>query len=182
MELTPDLAFIPERHSAQILFTNDGYVTYALPNDFAKNGDVSRVEIMLEICSEAAGYNEHFESDVSFFLNDKRVCVYTAPGDFGARYGKYTPDWWFGESTKYGMPVTFSVTADGVYLNGKHISKTPTPNDLELGKGNRILFRIEVEKDAKHRGGFNLFGDKFGDYDIPIVFTAYVDKNKQLAK
>lgn len=37
-------------------------------------------------------------------------------------------------------------------------------------------------KKILRRGGFNLFGDKFGDYDIPIVFTAYVDKNKQLAK
>lgn len=131
---------------------------------------------MLEICSEASGYNETYQSDISFFINDKRLCVYTSPGDFGARYGKFTPDWWYKESTKYGLLVTIAVTDKGIWLNGELVNKNITLNDLNLSNGNRILLRIEVEENAKHKGGFNIFGEKFGDYDIPIVFTAYMKK------
>ncbi len=167
-------SFMTERHAAQLLYTNEGYVTYALPNDFAENRNIERIELMLEICSEAAGYNEHFESDISFFINGKRLCVYTSPGDFGARYGKFTPPWWYSESTKYGLLVTIAVTNKGVWLNGELVNKNIALRDLDLAVGNRILLKIEVEETAKHRGGFNIFGEKFGDYDIPIVFTAYM--------
>ncbi len=171
--------FMPERHAAQILWTYDGYVTYAVPNGFIKTGNVDSVELKLEICAEAFGYNETYKSDISFFINDKRLCVYTSPGDFGARYGKFTPDWWYKESTKYGLLVSIAVTDKGVFLNGELVNKNITINDLNLSNGNRILLRIEVEENAKHKGGFNLFGEKFGDYDIPIVFTAYMKNNRR---
>lgn len=170
--------FNSDRHATQILYTDEGYVTYAIPNGKLKSRDVERIELMLEICSEANGFNENYQSDISFFLNDKRICVYTAPGDFGARYGKYTPDWWYKESTKYGLLVTIAINDKGVWLNGELVNRSLTLRDLDLAAGNRILLRIEVEENAKHKGGFNLFGDKFGDYDIPIVFTAYMKKTK----
>ena len=170
------MEFDARRRDTQILYTDEGYVVYAIPNAFAKHGEIKRVELKLEICSEANGYNETYESDISFTINGKRVCTYTSPGDFGARYGKYTPAWWFKESTKYGLLITIAVTDGGVWLNGELVNKAVTLKDLDLAAGNKITLRIGVEDDAKHKGGFNLFGEKFGDYDIPIVFTAYFNK------
>lgn len=168
-----NLVFAENRKNAQILWTNDGYVEYAFPNLYAINKDVEQIEINLEICSEARGFNENFVSDISFFLCGKRLCVFECPGDYGKRYGKYTPAWWYSESTKYGLLTTISVTDRGVFLNGKFICNSVKLKDLKLGEGSATRFRIEVEKNAAHRGGFNLFGEKFGDYNIPIVFTAY---------
>ena len=58
-------------------------------------------------------------------------------------------------------------------LNGKTVSNSTNLKDLKLDEGFATRFKIAIEKDAVHKGGFNLFGEKFGDYNIPIVFSAY---------
>ena len=40
---------------------------------------------------------------------------------------------------------------------------------LHLDKGNYISFRLGVKPDARHVGGMNLFGEKFGDYAQGLV-------------
>ncbi|MGN1039818.1 MAG: ArsR/SmtB family transcription factor [Candidatus Fimimonas sp.] len=168
-----NLVFAENRKEAQILWTSDGFVEYAFPNVYALNKKIDQVEINLEICSEARGYNEDYVSDISFFINDKRLCVFQCPGDYGKRYGKYTPSWWYNESTKYGLLTTISITDKGILLNGKTVNNSIKLKDLKLDEGLATRFKIAIEKDAVHKGGFNLFGEKFGDYNIPIVFTAY---------
>lgn len=168
-----NLAFAENRKNAQILWTSDGFVEYAFPNLYAVNKQIGQVEINLEICSEARGYNEDYISDISFFINDKRLCVFQCPGDYGKRYGKYTPSWWYNESTKYGLFTTITITEKDVLLNGKTVSNSTNLKDLKLDEGFATRFKIAIEKDAVHKGGFNLFGEKFGDYNIPIVFSAY---------
>ena len=61
---------------------------------------------------------------------------------------------------------------DGTYLNEKRVSEI-TVDDLNLVNNDVLVFRIEVKPDAKHVGGFNLFGKTFGDYpqDIDIAIT-----------
>ena len=73
--------------------------------------------------------------------------------------------------------TTVSVRKSGVYLNGELINKRVTISDLKLDSGNRTTFTIAVKETAEHLGGFNIFGEKFGDYNQAIVFTAITDTN-----
>lgn len=176
MSNQPWNVFSPQRHSAQIIWTNSGYVTYAIQNSYATGQLPRSVNLSLEICSEANGYNHNYPSDITFYINDVELCTWTCPGDFGDRYGKYTPDWWFAESTKYGLLTNVTVRRSGVYVNETLMNPNVTIKDLSLEKGNRTTFTIGVKENAVHKGGLNIFGEKFGDYPQDIVFTAIYDK------
>ena len=162
--------FCKERFLAQILWTTHGFITYPISNNILQNSKIKSLEISLEICSEARGYNENFPSDITFLLNDIELCTYMCPGDYGDRYGKYTPNWWYPESTKYGLLTIITIRDDGVYLNGIKVNKNVTINNLNFEK-NYSTFTIKVKDDAIHKGGFNLFGEKFGDYNQGIRIT-----------
>jgi predicted transcriptional regulator len=173
MENSPHQAFLSGRHNAQIIWSNGyGSLSYAFPNDFTLNGNLSEISFSLEICSEARGFNSDYPSDITFSVNDIEVCIFTSPGDYGDRYGKFTPPWWYPESTKYGLLTNISIRDRGVFLNEKLVNKTIGLADLNLSNGHKMTFKLEVKKDAQHAGGFNIFGDKFGDYAQHINFTA----------
>lgn len=178
MENQPNKAFLDGRHEAQIIWSHGyGSLTYALPNEFALRGALSEINFSLEICSEARGFNTNYPSDITFSINEVELCTFISPGDYGDRYGKFTPPWWFSESTKYGLLTTVSIREQGVFLNEKLVNKKINLDALKLTEGKRMTLRIEVKKDAEHTGGFNLFGDKFGDYNQSIVFTAVYKRN-----
>ena len=173
MENNPNDIFNPNKTNAQIIWNkNSGYITYALPSDFAFKGSLSEITISLELCSETNGYNLDFPSDITFSLNDIELCTFLSVGDFGDHYGKFTPPWWFSESTKYGVLTTISIKENGVYLNEKLVNKKVTLNTLDFTKSLKTTFKLQVKEDAEHVGGFNIFGEKFGEHNQAIVFTA----------
>lgn len=170
---SPEDAFLNERHNAQIIWNSKaGYLSYAFPNSYSVNKNLESLEFSLEICSEAYGYNHNFPSDITFSINNVELYTWTCQGDYGDHYGKYTPSWWFIESTKYGDLVSISIRKDGVYFNGKIVNKDVTLSKLNLSNGNKTNFKIEVKEDARHCGGFNVFGEKFGNYNQPIKMVA----------
>lgn len=160
--------FCNERKDIQIIWTDGGHITYPIENNLFAKHKIDSIEISLELCSEARGYNENYPSDITFRLNDKELCTYTCPGDFGDRYGKYTPDWWFPESTKYGLLTIITIRHDGVYLNGQKVNKNVTCASFDFTKKNYSTFTIMTKEDAINNGGFNIFGEKFGDYNQSI--------------
>ena len=169
----PHNAFVAGRHDAQIIWSEGyGSLLYAIPNHYAQNGTLNEIKISLEICSEAPGYNNNYPSDITFSINGIEVCTFVSLGDYGDRYGKFTPSWWYPESTKYGILTNISIRPNGVFLNEKLVNKKITLTDLRLQESNKTTFGIAVKKDAQHPGGFNIFGNKFGDYDQNIIFTA----------
>jgi len=173
MENSPSLAFIPEKAKAQIIWNKySGYLTYAIPNDYAFKDNLTELNISLEICSETNGYNANYPSDITFSINDVELCTYFSAGDFGDHYGKYTPSWWFIESSKYGVLTKISIRKNGIYLNEKLVNKKISLSSLNLANSNRTSFKIEVKKDAKNVGGFNIFGEQFGEFNQGIIFTA----------
>ena len=66
------------------------------------------------------------------------------------------------------------ITPSCVYLDEMAIS-THTIETLGLQDGNYITFRIGVKEKARHQGGVNLFGEKFGDFAQGLVYM--VDYN-----
>ena len=160
--------YSPIRFLAQLIWFDSGYLEYTVPADGVDASKILSVSVSAEICSEAPDYDESWKSDIFFELNGKELCVYNSPGDFGARRGNLTPEWWSG--TQYGLIKCVEVTQQCTFLDGKPVSNV-TLSDLDIQNHPVFTFRIGVRDDAKNKGGLNIFGKKFGDYAQHIVFT-----------
>lgn len=156
----------PGHVQARHLWFGSGYVEYRLPNYLLNNQIPESLDISLEICSEAPGYNENWPSDISFHLGGVAIGTWTCPGDFGAVRGVYTPEWH--QNSQYGLLKTISVRRDGSYIDGLRLSDVKLA-DLDVRFGLDIPFRIVVEDTAVNCGGVSLFGRGFGNYDQDIL-------------
>lgn len=164
-----DTFFSPERAEAQLLWMSGGWVEYRIPNGAIKGREVVSLSIIIELCSEAPNYNNNWLSDITFWVNGIEVCTFLCEGDYGGRRGRLNPKWLHDSSTQFGVITNISVTENVVYINetgvaGLKISK------LMLDEGDYISLRIGNKDDAKNVGGFNIFGEKMGDYSQNILF------------
>jgi predicted transcriptional regulator len=165
----PDSFLSPERMKAGLLWFESGWVEYKFPNNsLLKGRPATRLELVLELSSETPGTNKSWLSDISLTINNVEVGQWTSPGDFGDRRGKLTPGWWKLEGSQYGLLKNWSVTADGSYVDGVKISDV-TLDQLNLGDHHSVKVRLGVKDDAENRGGMNLFGRSFGNYEQDIV-------------
>lgn len=165
----PQGFYSPEKHTAQILWFAEGYVEYRFSNmQLQKLKQIKSLEFSFEICSEAPGYNNHWKSDITFWVNGLELGSFTSPGDYGGRRGKLTPFWWGENLTQFGILKTISITDEGTFLDGKPFSPL-TAQDYRLQEWNYISFKLGVKKDSHYVGGVNLFGEKFGDYPQNIL-------------
>ena len=44
-------------------------------------------------------------------------------------------------------------------------------NQLNLNEDNKVTFKVESKENAKNKGGFNIFGKNFGDYNQDIEMS-----------
>ena len=163
--------YSPLRSQAQLIWFSKGYLEYRFPNILNFLLKIDEISFSMEICSEAKGFLEDWPSDITLSINDNEIGTYTSPGDFGLRRGKLTPPVWANGSTQYGLLKTFSVRDNGCFLDGQLLNSFVTLNDLKLSEYPYISLKIEVKEDAKHVGGINIFGPKFGDYPQGIVMN-----------
>lgn len=167
----------PSRYKAQLIWLSCGFLEYRFSNSFLKNNSVNRVRFSFEICSEALGYNNDWPSDITISLNTHEIGLLHCKGDFGGRKGVLNPDWWYATSTQYGELRTVEITDEGCFIDDLQVSKENIYT-LGLPYGDYIKFRLESKRDATYCGGFNLFGEKFGDYPQDIVMELYNDKKE----
>lgn len=165
----------PSRYKAQLIWLSCGFLEYRFSNSFIKNNSVNRVKFSFEICSEALGYNNDWPSDITISVNTHEIGILHCEGDFGGRKGALNPDWWYDTSTQYGELRTFEITDEGCFIDGIQVSKENIYT-LGISFGDYIKFKLESKRDARYCGGFNLFGEKFGDYPQDIVMELYQDK------
>lgn len=163
--------YSPLRTRAQLLWFQQGYIEYRFPNLANPLLPLHEISFQMEICSEAPGFLEDWPSDITVSVNGHEVATYCSPGDFGARQGRITPSSWPAGRTQYGLLKTFSITADGGYLDGHLINPRVCLEDLKLSECPYISLRIEIKPDADHIGGINIFGEKYGDYPQGIVMN-----------
>ena len=106
----------PNRHKAELLWFSSGTITYKFPSiDSSKQA--KSISFSLEICSETLYSRNDWPSDITFYVNGNELLTWTSPGDFGGRRGKFTPDYWFINSTQYGLLKTITIDKNGVYLD-----------------------------------------------------------------
>lgn len=162
--------YLPNRMSAQIIWSSSGYVEYKFPNQLPKRADLKSISLSLEICSEAPNYRENWKSDITVWINGADCGTWMSPGDFGSRRGRLTPVSWSSGSTQYGLLTTWEVRKDGCYINENRVGDTYI-GMLGIKENEPMVIRIGNKKDAKYIGGFNIFGEKFGDHPQNIVLT-----------
>ena len=167
----------PERIDARLLWFSEGYISYKLPNSL-KIGEVcTELQIGMELASEAPGYTPYYPSDISFRLNDTYLGYFTSPGEFNDRRGIFTPSWWFENLGQYGKLKLLTINENGCFIDGLKISKVSI-NDLLITPQKDIVFSIEVAHDAANKGGVNIFGKGFGDYDSGITVKMFYSVEK----
>ena len=158
-----------KRFGADILWLTKGYVEYMIPCIIPKNSSITKLEISMELSSEAPGSNADWPSDLYFSLNGNELGFWTSPGDYAERPGLFTPDWWFSNWNQYGLLKTLTVDRDGTYMDHERLSGIGL-DSLALRADKPIYFRIEVPDKASHIGGLTLFGRNFGNYNQDIEF------------
>ncbi|OPA75592.1 transcriptional regulator [Paenibacillus selenitireducens] len=163
-----------ERFQAKILWFGNGYIEYKIPNFLLANQNPLELVISLEIASEAPMTNNNWPSDISFYLNQVKLGIWTSPGDFGDNRGKYNPPWWPDNVNQYGLLKNLIINRSGTFMDGNPIS--PVTIDQIGMRDKQWTFRIAVEKDAENVGGLTLFGKNFGNYNQDMMFRLYYDK------
>ncbi len=160
--------YSPLRTTAKIIWLSKGYLEYRFPNTSIQSNYPKSVEISAELCSEAPNYRLDWKSDITLWVNGFECGTWRCPSDFGGRRGRLNPSWWSDCLTQYGILKTWTINANGVYLDGCKVSNT-TINEIDLLKYHYISVRLGNKDDAKYKGGLNIFGDSFGDYAQNIV-------------
>ena len=166
----PRTFYLPERSQAEKLWFSEGDISYVFPLK-SRRHKYSEMSFSFEICSETACHNPDWPSDITIYINDEELTTFTTIGDFGGRRGKFTAQNWSLTSTQYGTLKTVSVTENGVFIDNVLVRSDITFNDLYFKNNLFLKFTLAVKPDATHRGGLNLFGKRFGDYQQAIVMT-----------
>jgi predicted transcriptional regulator len=174
----PGTFFSPDRVKAALVWFEKGYVEYKFPNNalYSENGALKRLELSVEMSSEVPGTDKKWLSDISVWINEVKIGIWTSPGDFGDRRGKYTPPFWKLEGSQYGILTTWEVGEGGTFVDGKKASSVSL-EDLRIPAHHSIKVRIGVDESAAHVGGLNIFGKGFGDHDQDIVLKLYPELN-----
>jgi len=162
--------FLPDRIAAQILWTSRGFVEYKFPFVLSNGITPKRLILSFEACSEAPNFKENWKSDITIWINGLDCGTWQSPGDFGSRRGRLNPSWWDSGVSQYGKLTTLEVTEVGSLINSQ-IASTICINDLDLSTKAPINIRIGNSPDANYIGGFNLFGEKFGDFEQNIILS-----------
>lgn len=157
----------PDRFTANILWFTKGYVEYTIPNLIPSNQRITQLSISAELSSEAPGIDNNWPSDISFYINDTKIGMWTSPGDFGDVHGIFTPQWWPQNWNQYGLLKLLVINDYGTYIDGLKISDVSTLS-LHLDYSSDIRLRLAVENDSEHVGGITLYGKSFGNYDQDI--------------
>ena len=157
----------PDRFTANILWFTKGYVEYTIPNLIPSNQRITQLSISAELSSEAPGIDNNWPSDISFYINDTKIGMWTSPGDFGDVHGMFTPQWWPQNWNQYGLLKLLVINDYGTYIDGLKISDVSTLS-RHLDYNSDIRLRLAVENDSEHVGGITLYGKSFGNYDQDI--------------
>ena len=114
----------PERFNAHIAWYTDGYLTYRFPNMLHSSQKPKELQFSFEIAGEAPGGVENYPSDITFYVNDMKVCIDECPGEIFDRRGRFTPDWWESSFGQFGRLKLLSITEEGTFLDGVRMGDT----------------------------------------------------------
>ncbi|QPC82026.1 helix-turn-helix domain-containing protein [Phototrophicus methaneseepsis] len=168
----PSAFYEPEHIYAQRLWFHHGYVEYRFPNRMPPQTTPESLHLSFEACSEAVTHHYNWPSDISVWINGVELGVWTSPADFGGERGMLTPEWVNVDSSQYGLLKVWRVDNMGTFIDGTQVSDVSL-SELYVTENDFISVRIGVRPDARHVGGINIFGKKYGNHPQDIVLTIH---------
>lgn len=162
----------PERLQAGILWFQEGYIEYRIPNMIPKNQRISQLTFCFEISSTKQGMGPEAQSCVYFYLNNVRLGNWISPGDMGGIKGIYTPNWWDVKTRQYGLLKMIVINESGTFLDGLKISETSL-KEFCLDDHSDIRFRFAVKNTPEYQGGIVLYGSGFGNYNQDVMVRVH---------
>ena len=166
--------FMPERANAEILWTSGGFVEYMFANTLPLQAGIRSVELVMEVSSEAPGYENDYPSDLTVWINGVELGTWTSPGDFGGVRGRLNPHWWADNMNQNGLLKVWQVDREGSSVDGLGLSKVRI-DELGVKPWEPIKVRLGVKPDSPHQGGFSLFGKGFGNYEMDMILRISYD-------
>jgi predicted transcriptional regulator len=160
--------FMPERATAEILWSSGGFVEYMFANTLPLNATVTAIDLAMEVSSEAPGYNNTYPSDLTLWINDVEVGTWCSPGDYGGTRGRLNPHWWPDNMNQSGILKVWQVDQAGSTIDGVPLSAV-TVNQLSIEPWQATRVRLGIKADSPHQGGFTIFGRGFGNYELDLV-------------
>jgi predicted transcriptional regulator len=167
--------FSPDRIHAQLVWFTSGFLEYRFSNTDIKSEKIHELSFSFEACSESAGYNNDWPSDITVWINSTEVFTFRSPGDFGGKRGANNPDWWPDEATQYGELHHLEISDAGCFGDGRKTCGH-TLDSLRIVEGDYIAFKIGIKENAECAGGINLFGEYFGNYKQSIEMIARLER------
>lgn len=164
----PASFYDPARTDAQLLWFHHGYVEYRVAHRLPPTADLQSIHVSAEVCSEAPLHHDDWPSDVTLWLNGIEVGSWTSPADFGGQRGTLTPGWWEDHNSQYGLLKVWQVNPDGTWVDGIRVSDVRL-TALRIADRPFLTVRLGVMPRARHVGGLNLFGRRFGNYPQDLV-------------
>lgn len=164
----PRSFYEPVHKDAQLIWFRSGHVEYRFPNRIPYGVRVEELELSAELCSEAPYSQPDWPSDITLWVNDKEIATWTSPGDFGGERGFLTPSWWETHNTQYGHLKRWRVNGSGSYVDGTKLSNF-TVDELNIHSKPYISIKLGVKREASNKGGMNLFGKAFGNYEQDLI-------------
>lgn len=163
----PETFYVPERIKAEVLWFAKGQIEFTFVRSLPPRATAKRLDVSAEICSEVAGWNNHWASDITLWVNGVEIGTWTCPGDFGGERGRLNPSWWQDRYSQFGLLKNWTVDESGSFVDGVKLSGV-TIADLGVD-GSPIRVRIGNKDDARNAGGVTLFGKTFGNYEQDLV-------------
>lgn len=171
----PSAFLSPSRASAGLIWFSHGFIEYRFSKDmYDLSRKIKSLTFSMEICSEFPSHNNSWLSDITVWFNDIELGYWTSPGDFGGSRGKLTPLWWDINSSQFGLLTRWKIDKNGTYVNQNKISDL-TLEDIDIDNVDLLNLKIGVKKDANHRGGINIFGKNFGNYEQGVKLEIEVE-------
>jgi len=164
----PASFYDPARTDAQLLWFHHGHVEYRVAHRLPPTASLQSVHVSAEVCSEAPLHHDDWPSDITLWLNGIEVGSWTSPADFGGQRGTLTPGWWEDHNSQYGLLKVWQVNAQGSWVDGIRVSDVRL-TALRIPDRPYLTVRLGVKPRARHVGGLNLFGRRFGNYPQDLV-------------
>lgn len=164
----PASFYDPARTDAQLLWFHHGHVEYRVAHRLPPTAVLKSVHVSAEVCSEAPLHHDDWPSDITLWLNGIEVGSWTSPADFGGQRGTLTPGWWEDHNSQYGLLKVWQVNGEGSWVDGIRVSDVRL-TALRIPDRPYLTVRLGVKARARHVGGLNLFGRRFGNYPQDLV-------------
>ncbi|MGM0123172.1 hypothetical protein IGI37_000538 [Enterococcus sp. AZ194] len=168
------IAFLDsQRVDAQIVWAAKGFFEYKIPNMVQQTDHLELLDISFEIASEFPISNNTWPSDLTYYINGKKIGTDTVNGNYADVRGRLTPNWWPDTCSQYGELKHIRINQYDTSING-----VPTTNlninDFDLSNSDYFTLRIASEESVENIGGLTIFGEHWGNYEQNIKVMTYV--------